>query len=91
MAPLTEVLVETEHWFRRGKVVRGVDEECCPFPLMSGDRVGEEGWVADGARPDVGVESPRCEGEVTPYERGAVGVVWAEESPEVGALLDGTD
>ena len=32
VASLTEVLVETEHWFGRGKVVRGVDEECCPFP-----------------------------------------------------------
>ena len=34
---------------------------------------------------------PRCEGVVTPNEGDAVGVVWAEESPEVGALLDGTD
>ena len=85
VAPLTEVRVETEHWFGGGEVVRGVDEKGCPFPLMSGDRVSEEGWVADGAKPDVGVESRHaaCEGVVTPYEWGAVGVVWAEESPEV--------
>ena len=72
-----------------------IDEKCCPFPLMSGDRVGEEGWVADGAEPDVGVESPRCEGVVTSYEWGAVGVVWAEEPVSRSSLepshSDGTD
>ena len=90
-ASLTEVLVETKHWFGWGKVVRGVDEECRPFTFMSGAGVGEEGWMANGAKPDVRVETPRCEGVVTPNEGGAVGVVWAEEPPEVGALPDGTD
>ena len=42
----------------------------------------------DGWPPDVGVESPRCEVVVTPYEWGVMGVVW-EESPEVGAVEKG--
>ena len=46
-------------------------------------------WGQAGCRG--GVPTLECEGVVTPYERGAVGVVWAEESPEVGALPDGTD